>query len=270
MGENTQKTIAVLDDEPYVCDFLSKVLTGAGYRVLSANDGQQGLKLINREKPDLVILDLIMPGLSGYALLDILNAKGSRIPILVVSSAKNITDNLAHQGIAGLLIKPIDEERLLIHVDCIFKLEEAGRQEQERASPAAAGVAGASAPRPPEAVGAAEFSAPQSAMPPRRRIRKPEAAVSGAPQQEREQPPSQQTVPVQDVAPADEAALDEQPLPAPTAAGQEAEAPGQEAPLVLVVEDEPDMQMIVAKLLEHQGFRVITADDGPMGLELAQ
>ena len=269
MGENTQKTIAVLDDEPYVCDFLSKVLTGAGYRVLSANDGQQGLKLINTEKPDLVILDLIMPGLSGYALLDILNAKGSRIPVLVVSSAKNITDNLAHQGIAGLLIKPIDEERLLIHVDCIFKLEEAGRQEQGHVSPAAAGVAGASAPRPPEAVGAAEFSAPQSAMPPRRRIRKPEAAASG-PTQQREQPPPQQTVPAQDFAQAKEASPDEQSLPAAAAAGRAAEEPGQEAPLVLVVEDEPDMQMIVAKLLEHQGFRVITADDGPMGLELAQ
>lgn len=231
MVENPSKKIAVLDAEPYVCDFLDKILTAAGHAVLTANDGQQGLKLINREKPDLIILDLIMPGLSGYALLDILNAKGSKIPILVVSSMSNIGDNLAHQGIAGLLIKPIDEERLLIHVDCIFKLEEAAREQMKPAK----GVAVAA----PDEVSPAQTKAPGPLH---------SSADKPAPT---EQPPAEQPPPPESLEPEDA-------------------APKEGAPLVLVVEDEPDMRMILSKLLEHQGFRVKTACDGPEGLKMAE
>jgi len=232
MADKLKKKIAILDDEPYVCDFLSKLLASSGYETFTATDGQHGLNLINREHPDLIILDLIMPGLSGYALLDILNAKGSRIPVLVMSSMSNISDNLAHQGIAGLLIKPIDEERLLIHVDCIFKLEDAAKYEGT--------IAGT----------------------------KTSEEETGA---EESEPSSEKT---KSEAKAADLDATEEAEPSPAEALPETETPGtpagEEAPLVLIVEDEPDMQMILSRLLEHHGFRVEVAGDGPLGLEMAQ
>ena len=124
--QDTQK-ILVVDDEAPVCDFLSRVLAKAGYEVEVSTQPTEALTLVKREKPDLLILDMVMPELSGYAILDILNAKGMEIPVLVMTTTAEISENLAQEGIAGLLLKPIDPERLLIHVDAIFKLCESSR-----------------------------------------------------------------------------------------------------------------------------------------------
>lgn len=221
MVETSRRRIAVLDDEPYICHFLSKILTEHGYAVMTAGDGQRGLELINREHPDLIILDLVMPGLSGYALLDILNAKESKTPVLVLSSVSNLSDNLAHQGIAGLLIKPIDERRLLLHVDSIFKLEEAAR-----------------------------------GMP---------TSVKEVWESEKRSP-DDLTLPGE--APTPSAALSAAPAPEPKAADRTTAAAPK--PVVLVVEDEGDMQMLLRGLLEHQGFEVLIAGNGIEGLDLAE
>lgn len=230
--QDTQK-ILVVDDEAPVCDFLSRVLAKAGYEVEVSMQPTEALTLVKREKPDLLILDMVMPELSGYAILDILNAKGMEIPVLVMTTTAEISENLAQEGIAGLLLKPIDPERLLIHVDAIFKLCESSRTmdsgalevwEQESrifenlSWPAEAGVAHDSS----EAVARAETAEP--AMP---------------------------------VIPAASAPVE----PGAEAAGR---------PLVLVVDDEPDMQETLRALLEFGGFDVILAEDGQKGLAMAQ
>jgi len=61
-----QKRVLIVDDEAYVIRSLGFVLQRAGYAVLEARDGQQALEVIHRERPDLVILDIMLPGVDGY------------------------------------------------------------------------------------------------------------------------------------------------------------------------------------------------------------
>jgi CheY-like chemotaxis protein len=78
-------SILVIDDDPDVRQFIVAALEEQGYRVRDASDGEQGLKEIAREKPDLVILDFIMPGLSGAEVANRIFAKQPDQPILFVS-----------------------------------------------------------------------------------------------------------------------------------------------------------------------------------------
>jgi CheY-like chemotaxis protein len=77
--------ILVIDDDPDVRQFIVATLEDQGYRVRSAADGEHGLKEAAREKPDLVVLDFIMPGLSGAEVANRLLAKRPSLPILFVS-----------------------------------------------------------------------------------------------------------------------------------------------------------------------------------------
>jgi DNA-binding response OmpR family regulator len=119
------KKVVLLDNESKVTELMQAKLESAGFSVIIANNGQDGLKLIEGEKPDLIIMDVLLPGLTGYAILDILKVKNSKIPVLIISSVSDIADILSVQNIAGLLIKPVDLEKMLIHIDSIFKLQRA-------------------------------------------------------------------------------------------------------------------------------------------------
>ena len=72
------QTILVVDDEPEIVRFVRAYLEDAGYRVVTANDGQQALFVARHEKPDLVILDLLMPGMDGWDFIRRCAARVSR------------------------------------------------------------------------------------------------------------------------------------------------------------------------------------------------
>lgn len=78
------KTIAVIDDDEYISSFLSTLLEKNGYRVLKGYSGTEALLLIEKELPDLMLLDLMLPGLSGEEVLK----RVKDIPVIVLS-AKN-------------------------------------------------------------------------------------------------------------------------------------------------------------------------------------
>ncbi|MGC8873857.1 MAG: response regulator transcription factor [Chloroflexia bacterium] len=76
--------ILIIDDNPAITRLLNSVLTQAGYGVVSTNDPLDGLNLVGREQPDLVVVDLCMPGVDGWELCRRIRA-GHRMPILVLT-----------------------------------------------------------------------------------------------------------------------------------------------------------------------------------------
>lgn len=81
--------ILVVEDEPAYVKLLNNQLTARGYEVIEARDGFEGLKLALGKKPDLILLDLIMPRVSGLAMLNILRRFkwGERVPVFVLTNA---------------------------------------------------------------------------------------------------------------------------------------------------------------------------------------
>ena len=85
------KRILIVDDEPDAISYISSVLEDNGYEYLSAEDGEQGLELAKKEKPDMILLDLIMPGKSGMLMFQELKKDPDlgKIPVIVVSGASD-------------------------------------------------------------------------------------------------------------------------------------------------------------------------------------
>ena len=81
-------TVAVVDDDLYIGDMLEKALLQEGYRVFRTYSGTEALLLFERQKPDLILLDLMLPGLSGEQVIE----KISDVPVIVVS-AKELEDS---------------------------------------------------------------------------------------------------------------------------------------------------------------------------------
>jgi len=85
MQQAEEKTILVVDDEPDVRQYLEMVLVDAGFKVVTANDGEEAMEKIRERKPDFISLDLVMPRKSGHRLLKELrrDRELSRIPVLI-------------------------------------------------------------------------------------------------------------------------------------------------------------------------------------------
>lgn len=108
------QTIAVIDDDVYIGDFLEELLSGRGYRVLRAYSGTEALYLLSRQRPDLVLLDLMLPGLSGEELLPRL----AGLPVIVLSAKVDVQGkiDLLLGGAADYITKPFDSGELLARI----------------------------------------------------------------------------------------------------------------------------------------------------------
>ena len=89
---NNKKRILVVEDEATLQKALNDVLTQEGYNVLSALDGASGLDLALKEKPDLILLDIILPKMDGFEVLKKLKEKDSQIPIIILTNLSDIND----------------------------------------------------------------------------------------------------------------------------------------------------------------------------------
>jgi DNA-binding response OmpR family regulator len=80
--------ILIIEDDRFLRELISRKLKNEGYEVLEAMDGEEGLKKIKEEKPDLVLLDLILPCIDGFEVLSIAkeNQETSQIPIIILSN----------------------------------------------------------------------------------------------------------------------------------------------------------------------------------------
>ena len=106
--------IAIVDDDIYIGDMLEKVLKREGYGVLRAYSGTEALLLLGRVRPDLVLLDLMLPGLSGEEVLPAL----AGIPVIVLSAKVDLDDkvDMLLMGAADYVTKPFEVRELLARI----------------------------------------------------------------------------------------------------------------------------------------------------------
>ena len=111
---NEMHNILIIDDDVNINKMLDAVLTKAGYRVSHAYSGTEALLFLSGEKPDLILLDLMLPGLSGEEVLP--EIKG--VPVIVMSAKVDTGDkvNMLLGGAADYITKPFDIEELLARI----------------------------------------------------------------------------------------------------------------------------------------------------------
>lgn len=104
MAEAVGKTILVVDDESDIREFLKMALIDGGFEVITAEDGFEALEAIKKRRPDLISLDLVMPGKSGVMFYRdlIKNKKWSKIPIIIVTS--HARDEVGRSGLVELTV----------------------------------------------------------------------------------------------------------------------------------------------------------------------
>ncbi len=108
------KTIAVIDDDVHIGDILTEILRQEGYTVLRAYSGTEALYLLSQNRPDLILLDLMLPGLSGEEVLPQIK----NIPVIVLSAKADVQDkvSLLLNGAADYITKPFHREELLARI----------------------------------------------------------------------------------------------------------------------------------------------------------
>jgi DNA-binding response OmpR family regulator len=130
-----REKILVVDDDPDILDALTMILESQGYQVVTARDGVEGLANLKAEKPDLMILDLLMPKMDGFAVCKELQdprwAKYRNIPILILTSVREEASRRRYELETGLELdvddyaeKPISPDILLERVGRLIKRKE--------------------------------------------------------------------------------------------------------------------------------------------------
>ena len=107
--------ILIVDDDQHINDMLKENLSLEGYDVIAAYSGTEALMLLSKEKPDLILLDLMLPGITGEELLPQIKD----IPVIVLSAKADISDKvgLLRGGAADYITKPFDIQELLARID---------------------------------------------------------------------------------------------------------------------------------------------------------
>ncbi|MDD4859310.1 MAG: response regulator transcription factor [Dehalococcoidales bacterium] len=117
--------ILVVDDEKRIVEIVKAYLEREGYQVIAAYDGKTGLELARRQSPDLIVLDLMLPGVSGWDVCRILR-KESEVPIIMLTARDEVTDKIIglEMGADDYLTKPFDPKELVSRVRAILRRAE--------------------------------------------------------------------------------------------------------------------------------------------------
>jgi len=109
--------VMVVDDSPTDKEYLKQILTRAGHSVLEAASGQDAIEMARLQKPDCVVMDVVMPGMNGFQATRMLSRDPvtTAIPVIVVSSKNQETDRVwaLRQGAREYIVKPVKEAELI-------------------------------------------------------------------------------------------------------------------------------------------------------------
>ena len=113
-NRNKQK-ILIIDDEPEICKMVTEFLFDAGYSASFALNGPDGLALIKKDLPSLVILDVGLPGMDGFEAMRLIHEQSPSLPVIVLTGHKETetVKKMMGLGAAEYLTKPINLETLL-------------------------------------------------------------------------------------------------------------------------------------------------------------
>jgi two-component system response regulator MprA len=119
----TRQRVLVADDDPVIREAVAEILEIEGYRVRTAADGVEALRLLRQEPPALLILDMRMPGLNGWEVAAEMRSLAIDIPILVMTAARDARAWAAEVAASAYLAKPFDLQAL---VDAVERLSGPG------------------------------------------------------------------------------------------------------------------------------------------------
>lgn len=118
------KKVLIVDDDVEIVESVTYALEGAGYEVVVGRDGNQGLALAEREDPDLMILDMMMPKRSGFLVLEKLRRiRETPLPVIMITGNEGSRHKAYAEllGVSDYIRKPFPMDRLIAAVDNLFK-----------------------------------------------------------------------------------------------------------------------------------------------------
>ena len=114
------RTILLVDDSKTVLHHLSEVLLRNGYQVHTAENGEQAMQSLQSERPDLILMDVVMPGQNGFQLTRVItrDARYADIPVIICTSKALETDKVwgMRQGASDYMVKPVDPNDLIARI----------------------------------------------------------------------------------------------------------------------------------------------------------
>ncbi|MEB3292563.1 MAG: response regulator [Synechococcales bacterium] len=130
--QNANTTILIIDDNPTNLEVLYGALDQAGYKVLVEMDGQRGIAAVQRHQPDLLLLDVMMPGIDGFETCRQLKADPAthEIPIIFMTALSDTADKVKGlaAGAVDYITKPFQQQEVLARIDVHLKLRQANRE----------------------------------------------------------------------------------------------------------------------------------------------
>ena len=115
------KHVLVIDDDPIIISLLTSSLEAKGYGVIAALDGREGLQKLENTRPDLIILDIMLPGMNGYTVYAFLKytEKYKSIPVIMLTTRQEIRDKIFDKEVKpdGYITKPFEMKSLMDKVE---------------------------------------------------------------------------------------------------------------------------------------------------------
>ncbi|MEO0142306.1 MAG: response regulator [candidate division WOR-3 bacterium] len=119
------KNILIVDDEEDILDFVGRVLKDAGYTVFTAHDVNEGLAILNSHKIDLLLLDIMLPGIDGWQMIKMMRTSEAlkNIPVAMLTARVDAQDKVIglKEGAVDYICKPFTADQLLQRIQQLFK-----------------------------------------------------------------------------------------------------------------------------------------------------
>lgn len=117
------RKILIIDDSPTERSFLESLLVKAGYQCLTASSGEEGVEVAKAQQPDLILMDVVMPGLNGFQATRAITREATtkHIPVFICTTKDQETDKIwgMRQGAKDYLVKPVKAEDLLAKIKAL-------------------------------------------------------------------------------------------------------------------------------------------------------
>jgi two-component system response regulator ResD len=138
VAEDPPRTVLVVDDEPTIVEIVGRYMERAGYETHGAGDGFEALRLVDLHHPDLVVLDLMLPGIDGIEVMRQLHERpGPRVAVILLTARGEESDRLVglRNGADDYVVKPFSPAELVARVDAVLRRTSPPAEEEREEPP---------------------------------------------------------------------------------------------------------------------------------------
>ena len=127
-----EQKVMIVDDDKNICELLRLYFEKEGFKTVIANDGQTAIDISKTEKPDLILLDIMMPGLDGWQVLREVR-KYSEVPIIMLSAKGETFDKVLglELGADDYIVKPFDSKEVVARVKAVLRRSSGAKEAEE-------------------------------------------------------------------------------------------------------------------------------------------